>query len=155
MKQYQIFVDANVLIGAACFRKRILKTDTDNRALSYILKRKDVSLYTSSFSIPQMVSTLSNAKRTGKKIFTAEEVISEVESILKHFSLVNFDKSDIHKSIVNFTTKGQTSDLEDQMQFDLSRKVGCNFIMTNNLKDFRSFTDVYVFPPKKYSSVIV
>ena len=155
MSKYRIFIDTNVLIGAACFRKGILRDDSDFKAMNYIARRNDVVLYTSSFSVPQLAATLSNTRRNGKKSFTDDEIMAEINGILSKLNIADFGKRDIQKSIGNYKSKQLTKDLEDQLQFDLSQKVGCNFIMTNNLKDFRGFTNVYVFPPKKYSSVIL
>jgi predicted nucleic acid-binding protein len=149
MKKNRIYIDTNVLICDFFFRNGTYKQgEKSSKVLSYLFAKPESSqLFIASFAIAQFVSTLSNRK------ITLNKIIMETNRLLTKFSVVDFCQSDITQSIVNIQNFQQTKDLEDQMQFDLCRKMKCNYIITNNYRDFKDFADISVLQPQKYRAI--
>lgn len=144
----RVFLDTNVLIYDIFYRHKILKSpyldDVGNlglhshSALGYLMALNKTTCYIASFSVVQVLSTLSRTKEIPKNV-----VKGEIESIVGRFEIVDFTKKDI-LSALSLGTK----DLEDGFQYALGQKTKCFYIVTNNVKDFSQFQDVRILKPK-------
>ena len=127
-----IFIDTNVIIGY------FLGFEEDKRCLSYLFKIKGKKLYISSLTIAQMVAIFQKQKEN------YSNVRKKVELLLKKFNVVTFSKEDIEKAI----TLGEF-DMEDNMQCTMALKMRCNYVITNNMKDFTKYISVIALEPTK------
>ena len=125
-----IFVDTNVLIGAWSGKKE------DKDCLQYLFSLIGKKLYISSLSISQLASVFQ------KKMKNAE--IKAIIEILTHrFSVLDFTKEDISNSL-----RETGADIEDNIQYVISKKKKCFTFVTNNIKDYRVFGDIQVLKPQ-------
>ncbi len=100
-------------------------------------------LYVASFSLVQVISTLSRARQTDATIR------EELYRILSHFELVNLSEADIAAALAL-----QGRDLEDVLQYAICRKAKCALLLTDNVKDFREFAEVRSVAPDKIRTVL-
>jgi len=145
----RVYIDTNVLISDFFFRNGTYRQgETSTKALQFLFsKPQKADLFVASFSIAQFISSLANRK------IGLSMIITEISRIMQKFTVVDFREEDIKQSVSNIVDLHQTKDLEDQLQFDLSRKMKCNYIMTNNYKDFKDFADISVLQPRKYRAI--
>ena len=130
MNKNHIFVDTNVLIGY------FIQQQKDIDALNYIFSLKGKKLYTSSLAIAQVVFVL-------QKKQTNETIRKFVTYIMGKFKIISFVDEDIKNAL---QLKG--SDIEDNIQYALSKKLKCFWFVTNNVKDYNRFFEIDVLPPK-------
>ena len=135
MNENHIFVDTNVLIGFFIQQKK------DLDALSYIFSLEGKRLYTSSLAIAQVVSIL-------QKKQTNETIEKFVVYLMGKFKVISFVDEDIK---VALQLKG--TDIEDNIQYALSKKLKCYWFVTNNVKDYNSFVDIDVLLPTKIRKI--
>jgi predicted nucleic acid-binding protein len=136
MNENHIFVDTNVLIGY------FVKRQKDVAALNYIFSLKGKRLYTSSLSIAQVISVLQkkHTNDTTKKFATY---------LMGKFNIISFVEEDIKTAL-----KLKGTDIEDNIQYALSKKLKCYWFVTNNIKDYTSFLDVDVLLPAKIRKIL-
>lgn len=125
-----IFVDTNVLIGAWANKK------DDKDCLQYLFSLKGKKLYTSSLSIAQLASVFQKKK-------TNADIRTIINDLMKKFSILSFTKDDIANSILE-----TGADIEDNIQYTISKKMKCYTFVTNNTKDYRVFGDIFVLLPR-------
>ena len=65
----------------------------------------------------------------------------------------DFSLNDITTGIDNYTAYRQTKDLEDNIQFCMSLKMKCHYFVTDNIKDYKDFTNISILPMKDYRTV--
>ena len=126
-----IFVDTNVLIGAWS------GIQTDKNCLQYLFSLKGKQLYISALTVAQLVSVFQKKK-------TNAEIKAIVDYLLLKFVIISFTDKEIRSSIV---LKG--SDIEDNIQYMISKKFHCSYFVTNNKKDYNNFFDIEVILPHK------
>ncbi|MCI6324415.1 MAG: PIN domain-containing protein [Bacteroidales bacterium] len=135
MNSNNIFIDTNILIGAAVGRVE------DRACLHYLYSLEGKNLFISALSIAQLVATIQ------KKISTAE-LKQIVKEYLHRFQIVAFTEADIIEALERSET-----DLEDNIQYVIGTKVKCKYFITNNLKDFRRYLAISVKAPKDVRSI--
>jgi len=134
LNPYNIFVDTNVLIGA------FTTNQTDKRCLEYLYTLKGRRLFLSALSIAQLASLFQKRKSN-------EEIKSIIRSILAKFNIIEFARKDIDASLMY-----EYSDMEDNIQYVISRKMKCAYFITNNRKDFLSF-NLSILLPRQIRSI--
>lgn len=131
-----IFIDTNVLIGAFA---GIAK---DEKCFRYLCSVKGKRLYASSLSIAQLVSVFQKKK-------TNDEIRDIVGQIMHKINILNFYADDIKAAIAE-----DGADIEDSIQYVNAKKMKCLVFVTNNLKDYRVFSDIVPTPPAKISTIV-
>jgi len=126
-----VFIDTNVLIGA------YFENDTDKKCLQYLYSLKGKRLFISSLSVAQLVSVFQKKK-------TNKEIKRIVQDLLIKFTVISFTQKDIENAV-----QFEYSDMEDSIQYEMSRKFKCGVFITNNIKDYRVFTNVSIIKPLK------
>jgi len=129
MNEDHIFVDTNVLIGY------FIKQKKDVDALNYIFSLKGKRLYTSSLTIAQVISVL-------QKKQSNQTIEKFVTYLMGKFEIISFVDEDIKTAL---HLKG--TDIGDNIQYSLSKKLKCYWFVTNNAKDYTSFMDIDVLLP--------
>jgi predicted nucleic acid-binding protein len=140
-----IFVDTNCLISylADKYGLRKNKSEENIMALRFLFGLNGKKLYISSLSIAQLTATL-------QKKIGANNMMEEVSQLIHRFNIVEFNENDIKAALNNQLAQ----DIEDLYQYEMSQKVKCFYVMTNNLRDFSSFANIVAFSPKKVRKII-
>ncbi|MFI3296155.1 MAG: type II toxin-antitoxin system VapC family toxin [bacterium] len=136
MNLNHIFIDTNVLIGS------FVDKANDVDCVKYLSSLNGKKLYISSLSVAQLVSVFQKRKSNS-------EIKQIINSIINKFIIVSFTDSEIQQIL-----KLDNSDMEDAIQYVISRKVKCGYFVTNNVKDYRSFNDIIVLSPKKHRAIL-
>jgi predicted nucleic acid-binding protein len=134
LNPYNIFVDTNILIGAFSDKQQ------DKKCLEYLYSLKGKYLFISTLSVAQLVSVFQKRK-------TNEVIKNIVRTLIAKFTIVEFSKTDIENSL-NFAF----SDMEDNIQYVISKKMKCAYFVTNNRKDYLSF-NLNVINPRQVRSI--
>lgn len=132
----KIYIDTNVLIDYFTKQKDVVDS------LNYIFsKRRKEVLFTSSLSIVQTLCNLQTKKKV-RKAFTKQESVKVVDFYLKKVSILDLTKKDIEdaKNISG-------DDIEDCVQYVISKKKKCTLILTKNTSDFYGFEKVIAVKP--------
>lgn len=124
-----IFVDTNVLIGAYSNR------ENDKRCLRYLFSLRGKHLYTSALSIAQLVSVFQKNKSNS-------DIKIIVRDLLSKFTIIGFLSNDIEQSLLL-----EYTDMEDNIQYVISRKFHCLYFITNNARDYRKFVNINILKP--------
>lgn len=135
MDSNRIFVDTNVLVGAW------LGQPDDERCLKYLFALKGKKLYVSTLSIAQFVSVFQKKR-------TADEIREKVKYLQTKFNLVGFVEKDVDDALVE-----TSPDIEDSIQYTLSRKVRCQHFITNNIKDYTGYFLLNVLKPSQVRQI--
>jgi len=130
-----IFLDTNVLIGAYSGK------ELDKKCLQYLFSLTGKRLYASTLSIAQLVSVFQK-KQTNEKI---KEI---VRNLITKFTLIGFSDKDVVYSL-NF----EGADMEDNIQYVISRKFNCFYFITNNRKDYVNFSNIEVLKPNEVRNI--
>jgi len=130
-----VFIDTNVLIGAYC------DNESDKKCLQYLYSLKGKYLFVSSLSIAQLVSVFQKKK-------TNKEIKQIIHDLFSKFTVIGFIQKDIENAI-----KLEYSDMEDSIQYEISRKFKCGVFITNNIKDYRVFTNINILKPLKIRTI--
>ena len=135
MNGNHIFVDTNVLIG---YWSGI---DDDCRCIKYLFTLRGKRLYTSSLSIAQFVSVFQKAKPNA-------EIRKAVNELTAKFNILSFTEKDIADSL-----EITGLDMEDNIQYVISRKGKCFHFVTNNKKDYTNLTNINVVKPSQIRQI--
>jgi predicted nucleic acid-binding protein len=133
---YNIFVDTNVLIGAYLGNKE------DARCLKRLSDVDGKRLFISILSVAQLVSVFQKRKSN-------TEIVDIVHLLQAKFNILTFTEDDLNKAL---TLSG--TDIEDNIQYVISRKMNCFYFVTNNRKDYVSFFNVDVLLPSNINKAI-
>lgn len=125
-----IFIDTNVLVGW------FMEYKDDRDCLKYLFSLTGKKLYVSTLSIAQLVSILQNSK------VKKDEVTKLVKYFSTKFTFINFNELDVYEAI-----DMENPDIEDNIQYVLSQKKHCQFIVTNNIKDYTKYRLVNIVSP--------
>ena len=126
-----VFIDTNVLIGAYS------DNETDKRCLHYLYSLRGKRLFISSLSVAQLVSVFQKKKIN-------KEIKQIIQDLLNKFTVISFVQKDIENAM-----RLEYSDMEDSIQYEICSKFKCGFFITNNIKDYRVFTNINVIRPLK------
>lgn len=133
----KIYIDSNVLIHYCTNVLDVVE------ALNYVFKkRKKDKLFTSSLAIAQTIATLQK-NMNGRKAYSKEKTIRLVKPLMDKITVLDLTSSDIQKAM-----EKDNKDVEDSIQYIISKKMKCDAIITRNTKDF-PFIDVYVIKPER------
>ncbi|TAE06251.1 MAG: type II toxin-antitoxin system VapC family toxin [Bacteroidetes bacterium] len=141
----RVFIDTNVFLYEIFYRnfpeneayeKQGKQADL---ALKYLKKQSQVTLYVASFTLVQILSTLSNHRQ-----FPNQQIPQEIVQILENYEVIDFTQADMKEAIAL-----NAPDLEDAFQYTLSQKLRCAYILSENTRDFNQFQNIQVFKPKK------
>lgn len=137
---YHIFIDTNVLVNYKTGQQK------DIVCLNYLFsrKRKEV-LHTSVFALGQAASMLQSARK-GRHAFTSKQITEYFHFLFTKINVSDFSIDDL-KDAINLKYK----DIEDNIQYIISKKAKCNLIITNNTKDFAEILDVETMKPERIS----
>lgn len=124
-----IFIDTNVLIGAFAPGKR---NEEEKKCWKYVCSLTGKRIFVSSLSVAQFVSVLQHK-------IDQTDIVKHVRNILSKTTVIDFSEKDIEKSL---TVEGH--DLEDNIQYVLSRKMRCGILITQNKKDYVNYLNVDV-----------
>lgn len=140
-----IFVDTNCIIAHLVDKYQLLKKteQRSSNALHFLRSRNGKKLFLSALTIAQVTAKL-------QPYIGTEKVIDEVSDLLQYFHIVEFNESDIQSALVNPLSK----DIEDLYQYEMSQKVKCFYVMTNNVKDFSALANIVAFTPSKVRKII-
>lgn len=142
---YHIFIDTNVLINDILFRQfNRPNSKPSNTALDYLLRIARRETFVASFSIVQVISTLERAR------MSQEIIRQEIQYILTKHTIINFTEKDIQAALDDFSDL----DIEDTFQFVVSQKMRCQYIVTENVKDFKTFQNVRIVRPKEIRRIV-
>jgi predicted nucleic acid-binding protein len=142
---YHIFIDTNVLINDILFRQFNRPNSKPSfLALDYLLRVARRETFVASFSIVQVLSTLEKAR------ISQEIIRQELQLILSKHTIINFSEKDIQAALDGF----MDLDIEDTFQFVVSQKMRCQYIITENVKDFRTFQNVRIIRPKEIRRIV-
>ena len=138
-----IFIDTNCLINFIGNKYGLLKDNNHNtEALKYLYSLNGKKLYISSLSVAQITAKFQ------KRL--SDNLVKEIQYLLQKFNVIEFGEKDIEKSLKSKNYK----DLEDIYQYEMSQKVGCFHILTNNVKDFTGHADIKIFTPKQVRTFV-
>lgn len=140
-----IFVDTNCIIAHLVDKYKLLKhTESHSgNALHFLRSRNGKKLFISSLTIAQVTAKL-------QPYIGAENMISEITDLLQYFHIVEFNEKDIQAALTDPLSK----DIEDLYQYEMSQKVKCFYVMTNNTKDFSALANIVAFAPSKVRKII-
>ena len=102
---------------------------------------KGKKLYVSTLSIAQFVSVFQKKR-------TADEIREKVKYLQTKFNLVGFVEKDVDDALVE-----TSPDIEDSIQYTLSRKVRCQHFVTNNVKDYTGYFLLNVLKPSQVRQI--
>lgn len=97
--------------------------------------------FTSSLALAQTAATLQSGRKTRKK-FTKDDVYHYFDKFLRKISVIEVSGNDILSA-----KSANGNDVEDNIHYIVSKKVKCDAIVTNNIKDFSSFDNIMTIPP--------
>lgn len=135
MNPNNIFVDTNILIGAES------KKADDVNCLRYLYSLAGKRLFISSLSVAQFVSTLQKTQKDNVLRKNTRRLIAK-------FNILEFTESDIQSALSENGT-----DLEDNIQYVISKKEKCAIFVTNNVKDYRRLPDIEVISPSDIRTI--
>jgi predicted nucleic acid-binding protein len=142
MYKNYIFIDTNILIYA--FSGKVPKA---KECLDYLLKLQGRKLFTSSFCIGTMISTLQKTKGDRKKL-TKEKIINIIENYLPKINILPFSETDIKNS---FAHSG--NDMEDNIQYQIGTEAKCYYFITDDKKGFKFFKNIQVLHLENYLAI--
>lgn len=151
----RILLDINVLFNDFLFRyptfgRNNTAVELRNRlfandAITYI-RRNQYATFVADFSIAKVISLMQQTK------VPKHLQISEIEMLTTKNSIISLGGSVIEKTMEEFKNNNFVKDMEDALQFVLSRKHKCTFIVTFNKKDFDPF-DISIILPSKIRTI--
>jgi predicted nucleic acid-binding protein len=131
----------NLLIGSYYFETPGSRKRADKQAaevVRFLRTAPDLLLYVSSFSIIQVIRTLSSNKAIDKA-----SIQPYIAKLVSQYTLIDFTAEDIKA-----TLRLDWKDIEDAYHYTMSRKVGCVAIVTLNTKDFNK-AETFVIAAKE------
>lgn len=136
-----IYIDANVLINYCT------KQPSDYSELKRLFSvQSNSQLFTSNLAIVQTIAKLQTAGRN-RPPMTADEIKKNIKYFYAHCKVYEVKNKDI-KDAMDYP---ETKDLEDNIHYIVSRRLGCDTILTNNKKDFAHF-NISIRTPRKVKS---
>ena len=142
--QTNVFIDTNVLINDFLYRSEANENGKkSNIALAY-LRSQNKQTFIASFSILQFIAIF-------QRRISFETLTTEIQRLMSHHTSIELTAQDITNGM-NLVS-AETPDLEDCIQYALSQKLKCFYMLTNNTKDFQYFANIVVSSPKKHRNI--
>ncbi len=135
MNTNHIYIDTNILIGA--YAGNI----TDRQALDYLYSLKGKRLFSSSLSVSQLISVFQKHK-------IKKDIRDIVKQIMHKINILSCTKEDIQAAIEHKDT-----DIEDNIQYVISGKMRCFYVVTNNKNDFSGYSNIYTLTAKSIRGI--
>lgn len=120
----KIFLDTNIVLDL------LIRKEYKSQIRDLISRSEEYDLYISYL-------TVANAAYIMRK-YPTFELRSNLRLILELFEIISNDKVQIEKAL-----QADSSDFEDMLQYQSAKSIGCDVILTRNLKDFK-FSDIPV-----------
>lgn len=120
----KIFLDTNIVLDL------LIREEYKSQIRDLISRSEEYDLYISYL-------TVANAAYIMRK-YPTFELKSNLRLILELFEIISNDKVQIEKAL-----QADSSDFEDMLQYQSAKSIGCDVILTRNLKDFK-FSDIPV-----------
>jgi predicted nucleic acid-binding protein len=115
--------------------------------MKYIRQKRHFKTFVADFSIAKIISLMDSVK-VEKQI-----QISEIQDLIDKNLIVALGGNLINKTLEEFKNNSFVKDMEDALQFTVSRKHQCTHIITFNKKDFEPF-DVSIVLPSKIREIV-
>lgn len=143
IKSNSIYIDANVLINYCT------QQPSDYQELKRLFSVQSNSvLHTSNLAIVQAIAKLQTVGRNRPPMPT-DEIKKYIKYFYTHIKVYEVKNKDVKEAMDYPGTK----DLEDNIHFIVSQRLGCDTILTNNKKDFSQYNITIRVPRKlKYNS---
>ena len=139
---YHFYIDTNVLVNY------FTNQPDDVACLQYLFsKKRKENLFTSSLALVQTASILQSSRKN-RKGFHKEHLINCLNILSTKLTILDLTLKDI---INSYSTKG--NDLEDCVQYTISRKAKCFRIITNNKGHYSDFIDIEAIKPKEFKLI--
>lgn len=119
----KILIDTNVILDVLCNRKDFAE---DSLKVFKYCETNQITGYISALSIPNIVYIMRKELDSGK----IKEILTVLTSI---FTVVDLRESDLIKA-----ADADFSDYEDALQSVCASRTKVNYIVTRNIKDFKS-----------------
>lgn len=134
-----IFIDTNIIVGAFSEGKEFAD---ERRCWNYLTSLVGKKLYISSLSVAQFISIFQHHK------INRNLLRKYVNNILTKTNIIDFTKGDIETSL-----KMKESDLEDNIQYVLAKKLKCGVFFTQNKKHYKDYMYTDVYTAKEYTYI--
>lgn len=139
-----VFVDTNVLINDFLYRSEANEAGKKAYNALVYLRSQQKQTFIASFSILQFIATF-------QRRIAFEDLSKEIQRFVSHHTVIELTTQDIINGIN--TVSNETPDLEDCIQYTLSQKLKCFYILTNNTRDFQHFANIVMVTPKKHRAI--
>lgn len=123
----KLLIDTNVFLDIILSREPFTK---DAVLIWKIIEKKFVKGYISA-------TTITDIHYISKKSIGDEKSKSFIKEILDIFEIIDADKQCFYKAL-NSTIK----DFEDAVQYEISEKIKCDYIVTRNKGDYKDISNV-------------
>ena len=129
----KVFLDTNILLDAALGRQyskealTILQSGEDN----------NVELYATTLTYANIAYILRKHSK--------DEIYNYLRALRTGINILSIDESCLDAAI-----EGEAADFEDMLQYQCALKGGCDYIITNNNKDFIAFSNLPVFSSSEF-----
>ena len=142
-----IFLDTNVILESALRREELEVT----RQLYDKIKRQGDRMFISVGSFYSMIFVVDNFLRKQCRLFGEERINTLrviMTNILFDLNVIGSDKDDLLQSINDLNFK----DIEDSCQYQAAIKAGCQMLITFNVSDFPTGSElpVQVLTPQQF-----
>jgi predicted nucleic acid-binding protein len=148
----RILLDINLLFNDFLFRNpTYARSQTNieiknrlfaNQAMNYIRQQRHFNTFVADFSVAKMISLMDSIK------VKRDMQIEEIQSLVDKNTIVSLGGNLIKNTLEEFKNNPFVKDMENALQFTVSRKHKCTHIITFNKKDFDPFDVQVVFPSK-------
>jgi predicted nucleic acid-binding protein len=131
-----ILVDTNVLIGY------IANLPVDRSCLQFLFSLPGKRIFISALSIAQIVSMFQKKKSDA-------ELRKLVHYFLAKTEVLGFSNKDVEAALLL-----ESTDLEDNIQYVIGKKMQCFWVVTHNKKDYVQFFNIMVATPEDIKQTI-
>lgn len=134
-----IYIDTNVLINYCT------NIGDGGDAIRYLCRvRKKSNLFISSLSLVQTISAIqASNEKNQRKGFSRAETKKWINRLKDKFRVIEFKSKKINDAF-----ELNNEDVEDNVQYLISKDFNCDVIITNNIKDFNNFKGIIPIKPK-------
>lgn len=119
----KVLIDTNVILDVLCARKDFL--EDSSKVWKYCEVNK-INGYISALSVPNIVYIL-------RKELTPEKTQEVINQIFLIFKVIDLKADDLKKAAAM-----KSNDYEDSIQMICATRIKADFIITRNIKDFKS-----------------
>jgi predicted nucleic acid-binding protein len=133
----KIFIDANVLVGV--LNKEVPLFHFASRVIS-LADNKNIELCTTPICLA--IAYYFSEKKSGAKV-----AHRKFELLQKHVTIIDVNKTDVSNTLAD----KRIADVEDGIEYFSAKRAKCQFIVTENVRDF-FFSDIPVFNCESFIS---